>query len=63
MQFINPTNDYAFKRIFGNEKHPQVLISFLNAVLDFPPKTKSGAGGNPKPLSSPQDRSPQRNRA
>ena len=40
MQFINPTNDYAFKRIFGNEKHPQVLISFLNAVLDFPPKQK-----------------------
>ena len=37
MKFIDPTNDYAFKRIFGNEKHPKVLISFLNAVLAFPP--------------------------
>ena len=36
MKFINPTNDYAFKRIFGNEKHPRVLIDFLNAILDFP---------------------------
>ena len=26
--------DFVFKRIFGNEKHPNVLISFLNAVLN-----------------------------
>ncbi len=25
--------DFVFKRIFGNENHPNVLISFLNAVL------------------------------
>ena len=37
MRFIDPINDYGFKRIFGNEKHPNVLINFLNALLDFPP--------------------------
>lgn len=26
--------DFVFKRIFGNENHPNVLISFLNAVLN-----------------------------
>jgi len=35
MRFADPTNDIAFKRIFGNEKHKNILISFLNAVLDF----------------------------
>ena len=29
-----PKIDFVFKRIFGNEKHPNVLISFLNAVLN-----------------------------
>ena len=29
-----PKVDFVFKRIFGNEKHPNVLISFLNAVLN-----------------------------
>jgi len=35
MQFADPKNDIAFKKIFGNEKHKEILISFLNAVLDF----------------------------
>ena len=26
MQFISPQNDFAFKRIFGNEQHKEVLI-------------------------------------
>ncbi|WP_195932471.1 Rpn family recombination-promoting nuclease/putative transposase [Turicibacter sanguinis] len=29
-----PKMDFVFKRIFGNENHPNVLISFLNAVLN-----------------------------
>ena len=33
MRFISPQNDFAFKRIFGNEQHKEVLISFLNSVL------------------------------
>ena len=30
---LPPKMDFVFKRIFGNENHPNVLISFLNAVL------------------------------
>jgi predicted transposase/invertase (TIGR01784 family) len=35
MKFVNPTNDVAFKRIFGNENKKEILIDFLNAVLDL----------------------------
>ena len=35
MNFANPRVDLAFKKIFGNENHTEVLISFLNAILDF----------------------------
>ena len=35
VNFADPKNDLAFKKIFGNEQYPEVLISFLNAVLDF----------------------------
>jgi predicted transposase/invertase (TIGR01784 family) len=35
MKFVNPKNDIAFKKIFGNEKKKEILISFLNAVLDL----------------------------
>ena len=30
---LSPKIDFVFKRIFGNEKHPDILISFLNAVM------------------------------
>jgi len=33
MKFVNPQNDIAFRKIFGDEQHKDVLISFLNAVL------------------------------
>jgi predicted transposase/invertase (TIGR01784 family) len=35
MKFANPRNDIAFKKIFGDDKKKDILISFLNAVLDF----------------------------
>lgn len=35
MKFADPKNDLAFKKIFGNIHHKNILISFLNAVLDF----------------------------
>ena len=31
---LPPKMDFVFKRIFGNENHPNVLISFLNAILN-----------------------------
>jgi predicted transposase/invertase (TIGR01784 family) len=35
MKFADPKNDIAFKKIFGDENHKNILISFLNAILDF----------------------------
>ncbi len=35
MKFLDPCNDVAFKKVFGNEKHPDMFISFLNAVLNL----------------------------
>lgn len=31
---LSPKVDFVFKRIFGNEQHPNVLIAFLNSVLN-----------------------------
>ena len=35
MKFADPKNDLAFKKIFGDENHKNILISFLNSILDF----------------------------
>jgi predicted transposase/invertase (TIGR01784 family) len=35
MQFADPQNDLAFKKIFGDKNHKNILISFLNSILDF----------------------------
>jgi predicted transposase/invertase (TIGR01784 family) len=40
MKFADVKNDIAFRKIFGNENKKEVLISFLNAVLDFKEKHK-----------------------
>jgi len=33
MKFLDPTNDVAFKKIFGNEQKKEILISLLNSLL------------------------------
>ena len=35
MNFADPKSDIAFKKVFGNENKTEILISFLNAVLDL----------------------------
>jgi predicted transposase/invertase (TIGR01784 family) len=35
MKFADVKNDVAFRKIFGNKKKTQILISFLNAVLQL----------------------------
>ena len=30
---MKPKNDYVFKRIFGDERNSDILISFLESVL------------------------------
>lgn len=36
MKFVDIKNDIAFRKIFGNENKQEILISFLNAVLELP---------------------------
>jgi predicted transposase/invertase (TIGR01784 family) len=35
MQFLDVKTDFAFKKVFGSPASKDILISFLNAVLDF----------------------------
>jgi predicted transposase/invertase (TIGR01784 family) len=32
--FLDPKNDFAFKRLFGVEKHKNILIQFLNDIFE-----------------------------
>jgi predicted transposase/invertase (TIGR01784 family) len=34
-KYLNPKNDFAFKKIFGSETHKNILIHFLNDILLF----------------------------
>lgn len=34
-RYLDPTNDIAFKKLFGTECHKPLLISFLNAILSL----------------------------
>ena len=34
-RFLDPKNDFAFKKLFGTKKHEDILIHFLNDVLEF----------------------------
>ena len=41
MKFLDPKNDIAFKKIFGNEHHKNLTINFLkhaNTLKDIPKK-------------------------
>lgn len=33
-RFIDPTTDFGFKRLFGQEDSKEILMAFLNALLD-----------------------------
>lgn len=34
-KFLDPKNDIAFRKIFGSEKHKDILIHFINDILGF----------------------------
>jgi predicted transposase/invertase (TIGR01784 family) len=35
MRFVDVKTDIAFKKVFGSEQHKEILIGFLNAILDL----------------------------
>jgi predicted transposase/invertase (TIGR01784 family) len=45
-RYINPLTDFGFKRIFGTETNKDLLIDFLNAVLNIKSKIVSLTYGN-----------------
>ena len=40
MNYLSPKSDVAFKKLFGNIAHKNILISFLNSVLNRPENLK-----------------------
>lgn len=34
-KFLDPKNDFAFRRIFGSERNKDILIHFLNDIIVF----------------------------
>ena len=32
-KYVNPFTDFGFKKLFGEEPHKELLISFLNTLL------------------------------
>lgn len=34
-KFLDPRNDYSFKKIFGTEKNKDIIIHFINDILGF----------------------------
>jgi hypothetical protein len=38
--FVDPKNDVAFRKIFGDESKKEILISFLNNILEFAGTTR-----------------------
>jgi len=47
-RYINPLTDYGFKRIFGEEANKDLLIHFLNSVLEIEGKIVSLQYRNPE---------------
>jgi len=37
MRFLDVKTDYAFKKVFGSAESKPILVSFLNALIGFPP--------------------------
>ena len=40
MQFLDVKTDFAFKKVFGSEQSKDILIDFLNAIIDFEDDSK-----------------------
>jgi predicted transposase/invertase (TIGR01784 family) len=44
---ISPTNDFAYKKVFGSQANELVLISLLNAILNLPRRISAVTIENP----------------
>ena len=53
-KFLDPKNDFAFKKIFGTEKNKDILIHFLNDMLVLPEGRKIESVVFLKPSQDPE---------
>lgn len=53
-KFLDPKNDFVFKQIFGTEKNKDILINFLNDVLNFKDNKKLIGVSFLKPHQDPE---------
>jgi predicted transposase/invertase (TIGR01784 family) len=53
-KFLDPKNDFAFKKIFGTEKNKDILIHFLNDILEFKGKKKIRSVEFLSPVQNPE---------
>jgi predicted transposase/invertase (TIGR01784 family) len=54
MRFANPKNDVAFKKIFGDRNKPEILMSFMNAVMGLSGEQRITSIEIMSPLQAPQ---------
>ena len=62
MVYLDPTNDVAFKKLFGDIAHKDILISFLNSILERKNERKIvdvtiGDPNNLPEINSPEEQS------
>jgi predicted transposase/invertase (TIGR01784 family) len=53
-KFLDPKNDFAFKKIFGTERNKDILIHFLNDMLGFEPGAQICTLSFLKPIQDPE---------
>ena len=59
MKFVDPKNDIAFKKVFEDSNKTEIIISFLNAVLELPSLITSLTIASPYQLHSRTQAAPE----
>ena len=53
-KFLDPKNDIAFKRVFGSENHKDILIHFINDILELEGNNKIDSVEFLSPIQDPE---------
>ena len=53
-KFLDPKNDIAFKKIFGSEKNKDILIHFINDILELKGKDQIESVEFLSPIQDPE---------
>ena len=53
-KFLDPKNDIAFKRVFGSENHKDILIHFINDILELNDNQQIESVESLSPIQDPE---------